>query len=89
MDGHQEGFLCPICMTDLGDVIQLQVHFEENHSKEDPAVIRNLKDFFGKAKEKIKKGKKILVNVPFFAILTYCCILLEESADLDEYVCVM
>jgi hypothetical protein len=21
----QEGFLCPICMTDMGDLIQLQV----------------------------------------------------------------
>jgi len=52
----KEGFLCPICMADLGDVIQLQIHFEERHAKEDPAVIKNLKDFFGKAKQKIKKG---------------------------------
>ena len=52
----KEGFLCPICMADLGDVIQLQVHFDEKHAKEDPALVRNLKEFFGKAKEKIKKG---------------------------------
>ena len=39
----KEGFLCPICMADLGDVIQLQVHFDEEHSKEDPAVVKNLK----------------------------------------------
>ena len=52
----KEGFLCPICMTDLGDVIQLQLHFDERHSKEDPAFVQNLKDLFGKAKQKIKKG---------------------------------
>lgn len=51
-----EGFLCPICMADLGDVIQLQLHFDERHSKEDPAFVQNLKDLFGKAKQKIKKG---------------------------------
>ena len=43
----REGFLCPICMADLHDVIQLQVHFEEAHDKEDPAFIQNLKDLFG------------------------------------------
>ena len=49
----REGFLCPICLADLHDVIQLQVHFEEAHDKEDPAFIQNLKDLFGKAKKKI------------------------------------
>lgn len=48
-----EGFLCPLCMKDLGDVIQLQVHFEESHSKEDQAFVQSLKDLFGKAKKKI------------------------------------
>ena len=52
----KEGFLCPICMADLGDVIQLQLHFDEKHSKEDPAFVQNLKDLFGKAKQKIRKG---------------------------------
>lgn len=51
----KEGFLCPICMTDLGDVIQLQVHFDEKHSKEDAFFVQNLKDLFGKAKKKILK----------------------------------
>jgi len=46
-----EGFLCPLCMKDLGDVIQLQVHFEEDHSKEDVAFVQSLKDLFGKAKK--------------------------------------
>jgi len=43
-------------MADLGDVIQLQLHFDERHSKEDPEFVQNLKNLFGKAKQKIKKG---------------------------------
>ncbi len=50
----KEGFLCPICMTDLGDLIQLQLHFDEKHSKDgDPDFVQNLKELFGKAKKKI------------------------------------
>eukprot|EP00095_Tigriopus_kingsejongensis_P004734 maker-scaffold719_size106944-snap-gene-0.28 protein:Tk04734 transcript:maker-scaffold719_size106944-snap-gene-0.28-mRNA-1 annotation:"PREDICTED: rabenosyn-5-like" len=49
----KEGFLCPICMEDLGDGIQLQVHFDERHAKEDPVFIQGLKDLFGKAKKKV------------------------------------
>lgn len=30
-----------------------QIHFEENHSKEDQAFVQSLKDLFGKAKKKI------------------------------------
>jgi hypothetical protein len=30
-----------------------QVHFEENHSKEDQAFVQSLKELFGKAKKKI------------------------------------
>jgi len=49
-----EGFLCPLCMKDLGDVIQLQVHFEESHAKEDQAFVQSLKDlFFGKVRKKL------------------------------------
>ena len=48
----KEGFLCPICMIDLGDLIQLQLHFEEKHSKEDPIFLQNIKGLFGKAKKK-------------------------------------
>ncbi len=49
----KEGFLCPICMKDLGDIPQLQLHFEEEHSKEDPLFLQNVKELFGKAKKKI------------------------------------
>ncbi len=49
----KEGFLCPICMTDLRDEIQLTVHFNEKHAAEDPAIVRSLKDMLGKAKKKI------------------------------------
>lgn len=31
----QEGFLCPICMKDLGDIIQLEQHFSDFHNQTD------------------------------------------------------
>jgi len=55
-----EGFLCPLCMKDLGDVIQLQVHFDESHSKEDQAFVQSLKDLFGKAKKKILSDEEAI-----------------------------
>jgi len=55
-----EGFLCPLCMKDLGDVIQLQVHFDESHSKEDQAFVQSLKDLFGKAKKKILSDEETI-----------------------------
>jgi len=39
----REGFLCPICLQDLGSVIQLQDHFELVHAGEDRAVVNQLK----------------------------------------------
>lgn len=43
----REGFLCPMCMKDLGGVADLQDHFEEAHSNEDKAVLQQLKgDYF-------------------------------------------
>ena len=39
----REGFLCPMCMKDLGTVTQLQSHFEEAHSSEDKAVFNHLR----------------------------------------------
>ena len=42
-DSIREGFLCPICMRDLGTVLDLQNHFEESHSNEDKAVVEQLK----------------------------------------------
>ena len=55
MSEELEGFICPICMANLGDQIQLTVHFEEKHSKEDPEILKNLKDIFAKAKNSIVK----------------------------------
>ncbi|XP_013417356.1 rabenosyn-5-like [Lingula anatina] len=49
----REGFLCPICVKDLGTISQLQQHFEDEHSTEDKAVLQQLKGLFGKAKRKI------------------------------------
>lgn len=39
----REGFLCPMCMKDLGTVTQLQGHFEEAHSEEDKDVLQQLR----------------------------------------------
>lgn len=55
MGDYREGFLCPMCMADLGDDIQLTVHFDEKHSRDDPVIVQNLKELFTKAKKKIVK----------------------------------
>ena len=39
----REGFLCPICLHDLGSIADLQEHFEEAHAEEDKAVLQQLK----------------------------------------------
>ena len=39
----REGFLCPICMRDLGTVSDLQRHFDDAHANEDKAVVDQLK----------------------------------------------
>ncbi|XP_003488110.1 rabenosyn-5 [Bombus impatiens] len=49
-----EGFICPICMTDFKAPNQLTKHFEDFH-KDDPEILKSLKDLFGKAKKKILK----------------------------------
>ena len=49
----QEGFLCPLCMKDLGTQKRLQTHFIDEHSIEDPAKGQNIKGIFDKAKRKI------------------------------------
>ncbi|XP_015127784.1 rabenosyn-5 isoform X2 [Diachasma alloeum] len=53
-----EGFICPICMTDLKTPSQLTKHFEEVHN-DDPEILKSLKDLFGKAKKKILKQDEI------------------------------
>jgi len=51
----REGFLCPICLEDLGTIYQLQQHFEDAHnSEEDNDVLQSFKDFLGKAKKILK-----------------------------------
>jgi len=53
MSEVKEGFLCPICFADLGDEFQLTVHFDEKHSKEDPAIVQGFKEFIAKSKKTI------------------------------------
>ncbi|XP_001606370.1 rabenosyn-5 isoform X1 [Nasonia vitripennis] len=52
--GPMEGFICPICMTDFKTPTLLTKHFEEEH-KDDPEILKSLKDLFGLAKKKILK----------------------------------
>ena len=59
----QEGFLCPICVVDLGDLVRLKLHFEEKHAKEDPIFLQNIKDLFGKAKKKIIQDDNVFLNL--------------------------
>lgn len=51
-DDIKEGFICPICMKDLGNASVLQRHFEESHS-DDKDTLRRMREAFGKAKRKI------------------------------------
>lgn len=53
----REGFICPICMKDLGAAVQLQKHFEDFHS-DDKDALQQIRGMFGKAKRKIlRKGE--------------------------------
>ncbi|KAL4226333.1 Rabenosyn-5 [Mactra antiquata] len=54
----REGFLCPMCMKDLGTVSQLQSHFEESHSTEDKATLNQLRGLFDRAKRKFLGDKE-------------------------------
>ncbi|CAD5113539.1 DgyrCDS2701 [Dimorphilus gyrociliatus] len=58
-----EGFLCPICLKDLGTITQLQNHFEEAHKSEDVAVIQHLKGLFEKAKKKFLNEEIVKDNL--------------------------
>lgn len=50
----REGFICPICLADLGTPAQLCVHFDSAHSGEDKDTLQSLKELFGNVKKKIK-----------------------------------
>ncbi|VIO86631.1 Uncharacterized protein BM_BM6531 [Brugia malayi] len=51
----RQGFLCPFCMQDLGDLVTLHVHVEKHHPKSTPAdySLDHFKGIFDKAKQKI------------------------------------
>lgn len=53
-----EGFLCPICVVDLKTAVQLNNHFQEQHS-DDQDLFKSVKDLYEKAKNKMyEKTKK-------------------------------
>ncbi|KAL6739660.1 hypothetical protein Aduo_013091 [Ancylostoma duodenale] len=59
-DTVRQGFICPFCMTDLGDFPRLQSHVDTVHPERGQdlteTVIDNVKGFFDKA----KRGMRIL-----------------------------
>nr|CAB3267942.1 rabenosyn-5 [Phallusia mammillata] len=59
----REGFLCPICVKDLGSFHKLQHHFESAHTAEDKAVFDQVKGLFTKAKGKIL-GRNEIAQIP-------------------------
>ncbi|XGW32161.1 hypothetical protein V3C99_010380 [Haemonchus contortus] len=57
-DAVRQGFICPFCMTDLGDFPRLQNHVDTIHPERGQdltdTVIDNVKGFFDKAKRSMK-----------------------------------
>ncbi|KAK6057587.1 FYVE zinc finger [Cooperia oncophora] len=57
-DAVRQGFICPFCMTDLGDFPRLQNHVDSVHPERQQdltdTVIDNVKGFFDKAKRSMK-----------------------------------
>lgn len=65
-----EGFLCPICLTDLKSASQLTNHFESLHQEEQD-VLKSLKDIFGKAKKKILNNEDTELRETFTRALKF------------------
>jgi hypothetical protein len=40
-DAQAEGFICPMCMQGFLDPVQLQQHFENEHSNSPPSSMTN------------------------------------------------
>ncbi|KAK9500713.1 hypothetical protein O3M35_001927 [Rhynocoris fuscipes] len=53
-----EGFICPICKSDLGTAVSLLSHFQDEHSEEQD-LIKTFKDLLDKAKKKILKQESV------------------------------
>ena len=58
-----EGFLCPICKSDLKTADRLINHFDSDHS-EDQDLLKSFKDIFLTAKKKIRQFEENVTN-PF------------------------
>ena len=90
----REGFLCPMCMKDLGNVTMLQGHFEEEHSTEDKDVLQQLRG-------NDHPLKKIMCQISFFIThvnirgmncFTIMCLWLswiynDQNVDLISIIC--
>ncbi|CAB4054583.1 RBSN [Lepeophtheirus salmonis] len=68
MASVKEGFICPMCMQDLGDVLQLEVHFHEKHnntkssSSSETKSVLNIIDGLKKKVDEIRVSKKPLLS---------------------------
>ncbi|KAK8788826.1 hypothetical protein V5799_021398 [Amblyomma americanum] len=56
----KEGYLCPICVEDLGNFEELTAHFEANHAAGERDVLHSLKGFIGRARRKILADSPVL-----------------------------
>ncbi|KAH8021450.1 hypothetical protein HPB51_015846 [Rhipicephalus microplus] len=60
MGDVKEGYLCPICVEDLGNFEELTAHFEANHAAGERDVLHSLKGFIGRARRKILADSPVL-----------------------------
>ncbi|KAL1435855.1 hypothetical protein MTO96_010628 [Rhipicephalus appendiculatus] len=60
MEDVKEGYLCPICVEDLGNFEELTAHFEANHAAGERDVLHSLKGFIGRARRKILADSPVL-----------------------------
>ncbi|KAH9381094.1 hypothetical protein HPB48_010766 [Haemaphysalis longicornis] len=58
----KEGYLCPICVEDLGNFEELTAHFEANHASGERDVLNSLKGLFGRRGSRRLYANRVLMN---------------------------
>lgn len=51
----KEGFLCPVCIADLGSISELQEHFDTEHNHEDTHMVQAFSEFIAKTRQRLRK----------------------------------
>ncbi|KAI6214227.1 hypothetical protein M3Y94_00242900 [Aphelenchoides besseyi] len=65
-----EGFLCPFCMQDQGNIENLQRHVDEEHSESNVDAIHLIKGVFGAAKRRLNEidfARGFSTDIPAFS----------------------